>query len=63
MTKEYYRAVEHYNLSLSELQTLVINGFKSSFLSYSQKSEILQEAVEETERQLFKQGLNAGQSL
>ncbi|MFB6356683.1 MAG: adenosine deaminase [bacterium] len=63
MTDEFYKAVEHYNLSLYEIRTLVINGFKSAFLTYSQKEKILQNAIEETEKQLFQRGLSVTRSL
>jgi adenosine deaminase len=63
ITEEYYRAVEHYNLSLADIRTLMINGFKSSFLSYDEKSEILQEAIDETERVLFQRGLSVTRNL
>jgi len=63
VTDEYYRAVEHYNISLAEIRTLIINGFKSSFLSYNEKSNILQEAIEETEKVLYQQGLSVTRNL
>lgn len=63
ITDEYLRAVKHYNLSLAELRTLVINGFKSSFLSYEERSSILTKAIEEIEHVLFQRGLSVTQQL
>lgn len=63
ITDEYYQAVKHYNLSLANIRTLMINGFKSSFLSYDEKSDILQEAIEETEKVLFQRGLSVTRNL
>ena len=63
VTDEYLTTVEHYNLSLAELRTIIVNGFKSSFLNYRKKSEILSRAIEETEDVLFQRSLSVTRNL
>ncbi len=57
VTDEYLRAVEHYNLSLTDIRQLIINGFKSAFMSYEDKSTMLKKAIAETEKILYEQEL------
>jgi adenosine deaminase len=57
VTDEYLRAVEHYNLSLTDIRQLIINGFKSAFMSYEDKSTMLKKAIAEVEKILYEQEL------
>lgn len=47
VTNEYYLAAKHLNLTLDEMKTLVIDGFKSAFLPNRAKSIMLKLVTEE----------------
>jgi len=34
-------AIENYNFTIDEIKTLIINGFKSAFLPYNEKKDLL----------------------
>ncbi len=57
VTDEYLLAIEKFNFSLRDVRRLIINGFKSAFLSYDKKSEILEEVTLELEEQFFRRDL------
>ena len=41
LTDEYMIAVENYDFTIDEIKTLIINGFKSAFLPYNEKRDLL----------------------
>jgi adenosine deaminase len=47
MTRELSLACETFDLSIYDLRKILINGFKSSFLPYDEKVEILRRAIDE----------------
>jgi len=47
VTNEYRLAVEHYGLSVDEVLTLVINGFKSAFLPLREKADLVDRVLGE----------------
>ena len=63
VTDEYTKAVDYYNLSLTDIRQLIINGFKSAFLSYDDKTRILKDAVAQTEKILYEQELKVEKSI
>jgi adenosine deaminase len=50
ITNEYMLAVEHYGFDYPKIKNLIINGFKSSFLPYREKSIMLREILKEMEK-------------
>ncbi len=47
VTDEYLLAAETFNLSMKDLKNIVIQGFRSSFLSYRDRVALLREALDE----------------
>jgi adenosine deaminase len=47
LTHEYMLAVEHFGFTEKDLIVLVINGFKSAFLSHTEKVEMINRALDE----------------
>jgi len=47
LTDEFMIAIENYDLSYSEVKSIIINGFKSAFLPYRQKVKLLNLALDE----------------
>ncbi|MDF1800670.1 MAG: adenosine deaminase [Planctomycetota bacterium] len=45
MSREYALAVEHYDLTLDDLETLSINSMKSAFVSYEQRCRYIFERI------------------
>ena len=45
MTEEYELAVQHYGLTLDDLETLTINGMKSAFAPYSERCRMIFDAI------------------
>ncbi|MDG2331348.1 MAG: adenosine deaminase [Flavobacteriales bacterium] len=43
LTNEYIKIVKHYNLSISELKKLILNGFTAGFLPYEERKELVEE--------------------
>jgi len=50
VSKELYLAHLHYGLSLEDLKTIIISGFKSAFLPYREKADVLKEINKELEK-------------
>ena len=49
VTKELYLAHLHYGFSLEDIKTIIISGFKSAFLPYREKADVLKEINKELE--------------
>lgn len=47
MTKEFMLTIEHFNFNYKQIKNLIINGFKSSFLPYREKTIMLNTILEE----------------
>lgn len=47
MTEEYWRAVQYYDLNIGDLRKLMIDGYKSSFMSYRKKRTVTAQACAE----------------
>lgn len=47
MTKEFWTAVEHYDLNIGDLRQLMISGFKSTFMPYRKKTTVTEQAATE----------------
>lgn len=47
LTREYRIAVDHFGFTEKDLIVLVINGFKSAFLSHAEKVEMINRALDE----------------
>jgi len=47
VTREYQRAVEHFDLNIGDLRKLMVNGFKSSFMPYRKIRTVTAKAVSE----------------
>ncbi|MBN1150635.1 adenosine deaminase [candidate division WOR-3 bacterium] len=45
MTNEFVKAVEHYNLTMRDLEKLIINAMKSAFLPYRQRNHIIYKII------------------
>lgn len=50
MTEEFLLATRTFNLSLAEVRRLVLDGFKSSFMPFRKKREVMRKAAEEFDR-------------
>jgi adenosine deaminase len=50
LTNEYMIAIEELGLDYGEIKNIIINGFKSSFIPYRERSIILNEALQEMKR-------------
>ena len=49
LTNEYLLAVETFNLTFNDICTLIINGFKSTFLPHNERREMINSVVSEME--------------
>ena len=49
LTSEYLLAVNTFNLTLQDIRTIIINGFKSAFLPHNERRELIREVVDELE--------------
>jgi len=47
VTNEFMLAVENYNLNQDEVLSLVMNGFKSAFLPFKEKSALIEQVLAE----------------
>lgn len=47
LTDEYMLAINSFNMTQHEVRTLILNGFKSSFLPHFQKSEMIRSVIME----------------
>ena len=61
VTKELYLAHKELGLSLEDLTTIIISGFKSAFLPFREKADLLKEVNQEISRtiQAFEKRLTA----
>lgn len=57
VTDEYLKAIKKYNFSLRDVRRLIINGFKSVFLSYEERSKLLEEVTLEIKEQFLQRDL------
>ena len=49
MSQEYLTAEETLGLTLDDFREIIINGFKSSFMSHQERREMIRAVVEELE--------------
>ena len=49
LTEEYLLAVNTFNLTLQDIRTIIINGFKSAFLPHNVRRELIRKVVDELE--------------
>ena len=49
LTDEYLLAVNTFNLTLQDIRTIIINGFKSAFLPHNERRELIRKVVDELE--------------
>ncbi len=49
LTGEYLLAVNTFNLTLQDIRTIIINGFKSAFLPHNERRELIRKVVDELE--------------
>jgi adenosine deaminase len=49
VSKELYLAHTHYGLGLEDIKTIIISGFKSAFLPYREKADVLKDINRELE--------------
>ena len=52
LSNEYELAIKTFNLSADQVKTLIINGFKSSFLPHNKRIKLIQEVVQKLETDL-----------
>ncbi len=45
MTKEFLTAIEHFNLTLEDLEKITINSMKSAFISYKERLKYIYEII------------------
>lgn len=45
LTDEYMLAIDSFNLTVHEVRTLILNGFKSAFLPHAQKSALIRSVI------------------
>ncbi|MDR0364324.1 MAG: adenosine deaminase [Bacteroidales bacterium] len=45
LTDEYMLAINSFNLEIKEVVTLILNGFKSAFLPYAQKADMIRRVI------------------
>ncbi len=58
VTREFYRAIKHFKLSIDQIRTLVLNGFKSAFMPYEDRSRMIRNVLDKTDEQLYQRDLN-----
>ena len=49
LSEEYYLAAETFNLTLQNIRTIIINGFKSAFLPHNERRDLIKNIVDELE--------------
>jgi adenosine deaminase len=49
LSREYLLAKETFGLTLNEFRELIINGFKSSFMSHQERRKMIKGVIEELE--------------
>jgi adenosine deaminase len=49
LTDEYVKAVQYYGFTVEEVRTVVLNGFKSAFLSFNKKTKLIKQIIAELE--------------
>jgi len=49
LSKEYEIAINNFNLNENEIRTIIINGFKSAFLSHNKRRELIRQVADELE--------------
>jgi adenosine deaminase len=49
LSREYLKAKETFGLTLNDFRDIIINGFKSSFMSHQQSREMIKAVIEELE--------------
>jgi len=49
LTDEYLLAVNNFNLTMQDIRTIIINGFKSAFLPHNERRELIRNVVDELE--------------
>ena len=49
LSEEYHLAAETFNLTLQDIRTIIINGFKSAFLPHNERRDLIKNIVDELE--------------
>jgi adenosine deaminase len=49
LTDEYLLAVKTFNLTMHDIRTIIINGFKSAFLPHNERRELIRNVVDALE--------------
>ena len=49
LTDEYLLAAQTFNLTLDNIYTIIINGFKSAFLPHNERRDLIKNIVDELE--------------
>ena len=49
LSEEYYLAAETFNLTMQDIRTIIINGFKSAFLPHNERRDLIKNIVDELE--------------
>ena len=49
LSEEYYLAAETFNLTMQDIRTIIINGFKSAFLPHNERRDLIKTVVDELE--------------
>ena len=50
MTTELFRAANTFNMSISDIANIILNGFKSAFTPYSEKQKLIRNAIKELDK-------------
>ena len=51
LSNEYQIAINNFNLDESEIRTIIINGFKSTFQSHNERRKLIRKIVDELEHE------------
>jgi adenosine deaminase len=51
LSNEYEIAINNFNLNANEIRTIIINGFKSTFLPHNERRELIRKVVDELENE------------
>jgi adenosine deaminase len=49
LSEEYYLAAKTFNLTMQDIRTIIINGFKSAFLPHNERRDLIKNIVDELE--------------
>jgi adenosine deaminase len=49
LSEEYYLAAATFNLTMQDIRTIIINGFKSAFLPHNERRDLIKNIVDELE--------------